>query len=289
MKRVGISRRLAGCALILGLAACGTVDSGRATELSLSKQPLLGKFVWHDLMTEDVAASRRFYGGLFGWSFKETTHPNGGSYTLITLAGKFVGGIVHLDDPEGIEYSRWLGYVSVPDVDESVALTTESGGRAVVGPLDLANIGRVAAIQDPQGAVVGLLRSKPGDPADGGDLAAGQVVWNELLAADDLRAANFYSRITGARAKFTNRRGGKYIILRSNESERAGIMARPSDDVEPFWLTHFAVADPGSAARRAAELGGEVLLAPSPELRNGSLAVVSDPTGAVLALHKWPE
>ena len=152
MNRVGISRRLAVCVLVLGLAACSTVDPERATDWALSDQPLLGKFVWHDLMTEDVEMSRRFYGGLFGWSFEKTTHPNGGPYTLITQAGKYVGGIVHLDDPEGINYSRWLGYVSVPDVDESVKITTEAGGRAVAGPLDLANIGRAAAIQDPQGA-----------------------------------------------------------------------------------------------------------------------------------------
>jgi predicted enzyme related to lactoylglutathione lyase len=42
------------------------------------------------------------------------------------------------------------------------------------------------------------------------------------------------------------------------------------------------------AARRAAELGGEVLLTPSPELREGTLAVVTDPAGAVFALQQWP-
>jgi predicted enzyme related to lactoylglutathione lyase len=82
------------------------------------------------------------------------------------------------------------------------------------------------------------------------------------------------------------RRGGEYIILRAQGRERAGIMERPDARVEPLWLTHFAVADVEAAARRAAELGGRVLLAPAAELREGTLAVVTDPTGAILALQQ---
>jgi len=43
----------------------------------------------------------------------------------------------------------------------------------------------------------------------------------------------------------------------------------------------------GTAAR-AAQLGGRVLLAPRSDLRDGTLALIADPTGAVLALQKWP-
>ena len=136
---------------------------------------------------------------------------------------------------------------------------------------------------------MGLLRSRIGDPDDSLPAVAGHVVWNELLAVDDLRAADFYSKITGAQIKFIERRGGQYIVLRAQDRDRAGIMARPADDMDPLWLTHFAVADPTAAAQRVAELGGEVLLAPSDELRESSLAVVTDPTGALLALHQWTE
>jgi hypothetical protein len=33
-------------------------------------------------------------------------------------------------------------------------------------------------------------------------------------------------------------------------------------------------------------LGGKVLLAPSPQLRDGTMAVVTDPSGALLVLQK---
>ena len=289
MKHLSPVRILAVLILMTGITACETTGIGRATDLELSDEPLAGKFVWHDLMTDDVQAARRFYGGLFGWTFENTTGPAGGDYTLITSGSHLVGGMVQLADPSGEDYSRWLGYLSVPDVDEAVELARSAGGGAVVGPLDLPNIGRAAAILDPQGAVVGLLRSDIGDPVDRDVYQAGRVVWNELLAKDDLGAAEFYSKASGARIKLAERSGGRYVYLQAQDRDRAGIMARPADDIEPFWLTHFAVEDPVAAARLAAELGGQVLLEPSSELRGGSLAVVSDPTGAILALHRWPE
>lgn len=116
------------------------------------------------LITDDVDQVKHFYGELMGWSFEDTTHPNGGDYTLITSGDRLVGGIVQLEDPAGLEYSRWLGYLSVANVDHAVDSTRSQGGKTVAGPLDLPGIGRAAAIQDPQSAVVGLLRSDHGDP-----------------------------------------------------------------------------------------------------------------------------
>lgn len=277
---------------IVGLAACGTTGTGAGSipVTRLSAQPLLGKFVWHDLVTNDVEAARSFYAGLFGWTFREAQHPaGGGPYTLITSGNRYVGGMLQLDDPEGADYSRWLAYVSVRDVDQAVEWTRAEGGRPVAGPVDLGTLGQAAAVVDPQGAVVGLLRSEFGDPDDSRQPAEGQVVWDELLAANDVDAARFYSGLAGYETETLDRRGGRYLLLMAQGRERAGVMQRPNERVQPLWLTHFAVADPAAAARRTTELGGKVLLAPSPELRDGRLAVVEDPTGAILALHQWPE
>jgi predicted enzyme related to lactoylglutathione lyase len=268
------------------VAACSATAPAPAGNLSLSDEPLLGKFVWHDLITDDVASSRRFYGGLLGWEFEQTTHPRGGDYTLIRADGRYLGGMVLLKDSADADYSRWLPYLSVADVDAAVRATETAGGAALIGPLNLGNIGRAAAVSDPQGAVLGLLRSRAGDPDDSIAPGPGRVVWNELLAADDADAASFYATLAGFEVSTTPRRGGEYTVLRAQGRERAGIMARPDERLQPLWLTHFAVADVGVAARRAAELGGTVLLAPDPELREGTMAVVTDPNGAILALQQ---
>lgn len=271
---------------LVALAACSGPAMDRDADLELSDEPLTGKFIWHDLITDDAAVARRFYGDLFGWSFETTVHPNGGDYTLIRRGGRYLGGIVELADPSDADYSRWLGYLSVADVDRAVALTRERGGRAIRGPLDLGEVGRVAAVEDPQGALIGLLRSRYGDPVDTASTGTGEIVWNEMLAADAAGAAAFYGALAGLQAVEEQRAGGVYRLLRAQGRDRAGILPRPNDDVQPVWLTHFAVADVDRAANQAAELGGTVLVAPDPAVRSGRFAVVTDPTGALLALYQ---
>ena len=40
-----------------------------------------GKFVWHDLLTDDISAAKEFYSGLFGWTFEEQ-----GEYCLVSIS-----------------------------------------------------------------------------------------------------------------------------------------------------------------------------------------------------------
>ena len=283
------ARLLPAFALALVVGACSATAPGPAAGFSLSKEPLLGKFVWHDLVTDDLDKARRFYGGLLGWKFEQSTHPLGGNYTLIALDGQYVGGMVRLEDPAGADYSRWVPYLSVADVDAAVRFTESAGGTAVVAPLELGNLGRAAAITDPQGAVVGLLRSRLGDPDDSIGPTAGRIVWDEMLAADQATAADFYGSLASLEVSTISRRGGEYTLLRAQGRDRAGVMERPDPRVTPLWLTYFAVDDVAAAARRVTELGGEVLLAPSPDLREGQMAVVTDPGGAILALQQLPQ
>ena len=287
MNRITFRDLLPVLALALLNVACSATAPGPATGFSLSSEPLLGKFVWHDLVTDDPVKASQFYSGLLGWDFEQTTHPLGGDYTLISVDGQLVGGMVSLADPAGADFSRWLPYLSVADVDSAVRFTESAGGAAVVAPVELENIGR--AVTDPQGAVLGLLRSRVGDPDDSIAPAAGRVVWNELLAADEATAAGFYGSLAGLEVSRVNRRGGEYTVLRAQGRDRAGVMERPDPRLTPLWLTHFAVGDVAVAARRVSELGGKVLLAPSPELREGTFAVVTDPGGAILALAQRPQ
>ncbi len=139
---------------------------------------------------------------------------------------------------------------------------------------------------DPEGAAIGLARSDIGDPDDTTTVGGpGRVVWTELLADDEATAASFYEAVVGYNAGAVERRGGQYTLLRAGGVDRAGILSNPTD-WEPQWLTYFGVEDPAAAAERAATLGGQVLLEPTPEVREGTMALVTDPTGAVLALQK---
>ena len=107
------------------MAACSSVTESIDAEISMSESPLYGKFIWHDLVTTDINAAREFYSELFGWSYVDTDRPDGtGPYTLIKSGNAYVGGMVNLDNVDkDVNQSRWIGYMSVEDVDRAVADT----------------------------------------------------------------------------------------------------------------------------------------------------------------------
>jgi hypothetical protein len=278
-----------GTLLVAGLAACATVSRPDLSGMSFSTAPLIGKVVWNDLITEDVDAARRFYGELFGWSFEDATGPGRRGYALARSGDVYVAGFVPVDAPaDGSKLSRWLPYLSVTDVDRAVASGVDAGARVAVAARNV-SLGRVAAMIDPEGAVIGVARSNVGDPDDKTTAAApGRVVWTELLSNDSDNAAAFYKSLVGYDVREVERRGGTYTLLGNGGADRAGILKNPTEKWDPVWLTYFGVHDAAAAARKAEQLGGKILLAASPEVRDGSMAVVADPSGAVLVLQKWP-
>lgn len=276
---------VAALASLLVVGACNSAGTQLTQGFSLSPKPLVGKFVWHDLITDDPVAVRRFYGELFGWTFEDAERPGGGPYTLAKSGPRYVAGLLEQADPaDGAEFSRWLGYLSVADVDAAVRHTLETGGSALRDARQVGQVGRAAVIRDPQGAVLGLLRSDRGDPDDSTPMAHGRILWNELLTGDDAAAVEYYRVLAGYEISRAARRGGNYYMLSAGERNRAGILQNPMEGTPAIWLTHFAVNDAAAAARKAAALGATVLLAPSAELRDGRMALIADPTGAILAL-----
>ena len=275
-------------AAALIMAACATASGPDLSGMSFSDRPLVGKVIWNDLITEDIDAARRFYGGLFGWTFEDTSSPGRENYVLARSGNIYVAGLVSVATPaDGTGISRWLPYVSVADVDASISRSVSAGATVAASARNV-NLGRVAAIVDAEGAVIGLARSNIGDPDDRTTAAAaGRVVWTELLSNNPSAAAAFYESVVGFDTQTVERRGGTYTLLAGAGVDRAGILENPSDEWSPVWLTYFGVPDPAAAADRAVQLGGKVLLPVSPELRESSMAVVSDPSGALLVLQKW--
>lgn len=276
-------------ALVLAtFASCTSVPTVLPPQgITLSPTPLYGKFVWRDLLTEDPAAAKHFYAGLLGWQYEEKT-AFGKPYTLIKSDGQYIGGIMKVKRPQPDQpVSQWLGYVSVPDVDRAVAQTKAAGGRVVDGPTDIGQVGRGAVVIDPQGAPIGFLRSSFGDPADMAQPRVSHFLWTEYLARDPQGVVSFYSMLLGYEIAEENEGGEPYYVLKRGR-DRAGVLQNPVKNADPIWLSYVMVANPASAAAKAAQLGGRVLLAPRKDVRNGTLAIIADPSGAVLALQKWP-
>jgi predicted enzyme related to lactoylglutathione lyase len=156
----------------------------------------------------------------------------------------------------------------------------------LLAPFDLPKVGRGAVVIDPQGAPLGLLRASFGDPADTPAPVMHRFLWTEELARDPLAAAQFYADLVGFEVLIQDQGDKPFRVLKLGR-ERAGIMRMPFAGMQPTWLVSVMVADPAASALRAQQLGGRVLVAPRLDVRNGSVALVTDPSGAVLALQKW--
>ena len=275
--------------LLAGITACASTTTSLISGMSLSDDSLTGKFIWHDLVTTDLEAGKRFYSGLFGWTYEQRRGPKGNPYTLAKSGDRFVAGMVIEQRPkDGSDISRWLGYLSVTDVGLAVKQNGTEGGSTVVERFDISDYVRVAAIIDPQGAVLGLAQSSIGDPDDSHAGKPGSVVWNELLASDPAAAARFYKALAGYKVDLQQRNGGEYTMLIADGIKRAGILENPLNGVKPLWLSHFGVQDIKATTAKVGGLGGRVLLAPAPDIRDGKLALAVDPSGALLALQQLP-
>jgi predicted enzyme related to lactoylglutathione lyase len=110
-----------------------------------------GAFGWFELMTTDVDAAKNFYTNLLDWTtedmpMEETT------YTVIKVQDEQVAGLMTM--PQGSEEMppTWGIYITVKDVDTTVEKAKELGGKILVEPRDIPEVGRFSVIQDPQGA-----------------------------------------------------------------------------------------------------------------------------------------
>jgi predicted enzyme related to lactoylglutathione lyase len=115
-----------------------------------------GAFSWYELTTSNRKEARQFYGKLLGWQFQDMNMGNG-TYTVINVKGKSMGGMTDIPpNAEGMP-PGWGGYATVDDVDAVVARVAGLGGRVLLEPTDIPTVGRFATIMDPQGATLSLI------------------------------------------------------------------------------------------------------------------------------------
>jgi predicted enzyme related to lactoylglutathione lyase len=248
----------------------------------------VGRFVWHDLVTHDTAASQKFYAALLGWEFERLTR-NGRPYVIVRSGGEIAGGIVQRDETK-VGPAVWLSYLSVASLDQAIGQVTSAGGQVVLAPTTVGAYGRVAVVLDPQGAPLGLASITQSLPAEPAQPLLNRFFWMEHLAKDGPAALAFYQSLAGYESSASATEGGiQYHVLKRQRS-RAGLMQIPTqlEGVQTNWLPYVRVEDAAALATRAVSLGGNIVIAPRADLRKGTLAIIVDPTGAALALQKWP-
>jgi len=121
-----------------------------------------GSFCWAELMTTDVATSKRFYAEVFGFGAKDGEDPEM-PYVEFRLDDKSVAGMMPKPSAMPAEIPPFWGvYFTVADADAAVAKVGELGGMTVVGPMDVPSVGRFAGFVDTAGAMFSVLAPNQG-------------------------------------------------------------------------------------------------------------------------------
>lgn len=115
-----------------------------------------GAISWNELLTGDVEAAKSFYGQLFGWTYEDAPMDDM-TYTLVKADGEEAAGIMPMPPEAGQMPPAWGMYVTVDDVDAAAEKAAALGGKLVVPPQDIPDMGRFCVISDPQGAFIGMI------------------------------------------------------------------------------------------------------------------------------------
>ncbi len=261
-------------AWLLGVACATQPDLPRLPPVSRQATQAVrpGKFVWGDLVSQDVATSKAFYGPLFGWTFSDD-----GRYTTVFNQGVPIAGMVVARDAN--RGTEWIGNLSVTDDDRASSTFGQHGGQVESGPIDAPDRGRIALVSDASGAVLLLVRATGGDPPDAHPVIGGWLWW-ELWTHDVDRAMDLLMEVAGYQRETIDLRDEPYRVLRDRKVRRAGVVEAPPE-VRPTWLPYFRVADTAATVDQAVALGARVIE------QNDRAAILVDPNHAEFAIGTW--
>ncbi len=123
-----------------------------------------GHFYWNELMTNDLEQAKAFYHDVLGWEFEAMPMQPEGTYWLVPGEPNPVCGMYEMTgtDFEGMS-DHWLAYITVDDIDARVKLAKEAGATIMQGPFDVPEIGRIAMLREPGGAMIGWMTPAQSD------------------------------------------------------------------------------------------------------------------------------
>jgi len=254
---------------------------------NIDKHPA-GSFCWVELATTDQNAAKTFYKSLFGWSVDDTPMGPDDFYSMFKLSGRSTGATYTMrkeQRAQGVP-PNWMLYVAVENADQSVSKAAQAGGTVLSPAFDVMEVGRMAVLQDPTGAVFSLWQPKSHQGAAiTGD---NTFCWADLSTPSPERASKFYADVFGWQLTRDEKDPSGYLHIRNGENFIGGIppATRRNPNAPPHWLVYFQVADAEAATAKAAQLGGKILM-PARKMENvGTWSIVADPQGAVFALFK---
>lgn len=248
-----------------------------------------GRFVWHDLMTNDPSAAIGFYTKTVGWG-TEIWSEGAVPYTMWRTSTGPIGGVLPM--PAGMEGvpPHWLTYICSADTEATCRHAESLGGRVLTPATEIPRVGRFAVLQDPQGAVFAPFTPESSAPGHDGPPQLGEFSWHELATTDCPAALKFYCALFGwestGQFDMGAAGGGIYYMFGRRGSALGGMYRTPSDGTTaPNWLPYARVEDVRIAAERTSLAGGTVVQPPTEVPGGDWVSVGLDPQGGAFAVH----
>ena len=244
-----------------------------------------GTFSWVDLTTSDQEGAKAFYAGLFGWTADDRPVGDGIYYSMQQLDGKSVAAISPQPEQqrEAVVPPLWNSYITVESADDAAGKAAELGATVHAPAFDVMDVGRMAVIQDPQGAFFMVWQPKT---TIGAELVnvPGAFCWNELYTTDLDAAKSFYAGLFGWEWTAFEHSPEPYFVVMNGGHSNGGARGLAQPGMPPNWLVYFAVQDIDAGVTEVAELGGETIMGPM-DVGPFKVAVARDPQGAAFALY----
>jgi hypothetical protein len=250
-----------------------------------------GSFCWAELATTDTKAAKGFYADLFGWTFDDSPMGPGPDdvYTRLQVSGRDVGALYRMmkeQESQGVP-PNWLVYVAVASADDAASKAGALGGRVLAPAFAVQDFGRMAMLQDPEGATFAVWQAgthtgaqRVGEP--------GAFCWMELQTRDAPEAKRFYTGLFDWALKESANPAMPYTEILRRGQAIGGILAMGAEmaGIPPHWTVYFQVSDCDAVAARAKKLGATLHVPPTDIEKVGRFAVIQDPQGAGFCIFR---
>jgi predicted enzyme related to lactoylglutathione lyase len=177
----------------------------------------------------------------------------------------------------------WNNYVTVDSADAAADKAGQLGATVHAPPFDVMEAGRMAVIQDPQGAFVMVWEPRQSIGAEFVN-APGALAWNELASPDVDGSIGFYADLFGWTTNAYEQSPQRYEIIMIGDRSNGGIRELGDQPIPPHWLPYFGIDDIEAGLAKVGELGGAVHAGPM-DIGMAKIGIVGDPQGAMFALY----
>jgi hypothetical protein len=208
---------------------------------------------------------------------------------MFSLRGRSVAAAYQLsqkDIGKGVP-PHWSLYFAADNTDKTVMRAKSLGAAVIMDPTDVTDVGRMAVLGDPSGAVFNLWQARRHKGFEVTN-EVNALLWSELATRDLTGSRDFYTKLFGWEAQGHPSSPEGYLVCSKGGVSFGGIMQMTEEwgDTPAHWSCYFWVEECDQGVARTKELGGSVCIDPWDIQGVGRIAACSDPQGARFYLLK---